>query len=109
MFTFVFGNNQDGQLGMPCLQDTEKDPLLNDKLEQTIVKYCALSLHQTSIITDTGVLLTCGANDHNELGRSGKRSAFNRVDALETLRVRDVCYGDGFCIVIVSDGRIMSW
>lgn len=109
MPTFVFGNNQDGQLGVPCLQDVEKQPLLNDRLDHVTVRHCTMSLHQSSIITSEGVLLTCGANDQNELGRGGKRSAFSRVDALETFRIRDVCYGTGFCVVILSDGRIMSW
>ena len=109
MPVYVFGNNQNGQLGVPCLQDVEKLPLLNSRLDQVSVKHCSMSLHQSSIVTDEGVLLTCGANDQNLLGRSGKRSAFNRVDALETFRVRDICYGVGFCVVILSDGRIMSW
>jgi alpha-tubulin suppressor-like RCC1 family protein len=68
-----------------------------------------MSLTHSFVVSDTGVLLTCGANDHNELGRSGKRSAFHRVDVLETFRIRDVTSGDGFSVVVLSDGRIMSW
>jgi len=109
MSTYVFGNNQDGQLGIPCLQDIENQPVLNDRLEHISVKHCSMSLHQSSIITTEGVLLTCGANERNELGRHGKRSAFNRVDALETFKIRDVAYGLGFCVIILSDGRIMTW
>lgn len=43
------------------------------------------STRQTFLLTKEGSVFTCGENDNNELGRSGKRSVFQRLDSLEGL------------------------
>jgi alpha-tubulin suppressor-like RCC1 family protein len=53
--------------------------------------------------------LSAGENDNNELGRPGKRSLFNRIDALETFQLIDLAVGDGFVILGNRDGRGIAW
>jgi len=48
---------------------------------------------QSALISENGVLLTCGENSCNELGRSGKQNCFNRVDSLEAFDLCDITTG----------------
>lgn len=56
-----------------------------------------------------GSILSCGENDKNELGRIGKRSLLQRVDALEAFQLTDISAGEGFVIMVDKDGRVISW
>ena len=68
-----------------------------------------VSNRQSIILTSDGSVFTAGANDDRELGRSGKRSLFMRLEALESFRVADAACGEGFIILILSDGKQISW
>ena len=56
-----------------------------------------------------GSVYSCGENDNNELGRSGKRSIFQRIDAIEAFNITDIAVGDGFRIFVCKDGKLISW
>lgn len=93
---FGFGGNGGGQLGISggeeaVLMPTET-PFTGSS--QAFVRIAA-NATQTDVATESGLLYTCGENDSNELGRSGKRSLLHRVDAVETFRVTDVAVGYG--------------
>ena len=61
------------------------------------------------MLTVDGSVLCCGENDNNELGRNGKRSVMQRMDAVEAFSIIDMAVGDGFCILLSKDGRMISW
>jgi len=73
----------------------------------TIKVFC--SSKQTYALSSNGEIYSCGSNDSNELGRKGKRSAFNRVDAIEAFKITDFAAGDGFCICLTADGKVIAW
>lgn len=91
---FAFGRNTTGQLGLPGGDDaiTVPTPTSLGGSTQALVRIAA-NATQTDIVTASGLLYTCGDNENNELGRSGKRSLLQRVDAVETFRITDVAVG----------------
>ncbi len=106
---YVFGSNREGQLGVSYGDDCALSPVEVGHVEGSTVSRVSLNQHQTFIVQDNGVILTAGANDNNELGRSGKRSLLHRVDALETFQVREGSIGTGFFNLLTDDGRLVSW
>jgi hypothetical protein len=88
-----FGSNRFGQLGVPGGDELIPVPTaVPMHLDEGVIRL-ALSATQTDIVTTAGLLFTCGENDNNELGRAGKRSLLQRVDAVETFRVSDAAVG----------------
>lgn len=100
-------SNDASVLGSLCKAITYPNEVLH--VDCSSVSRVSCSRHNTFVILRNGVLLTCGANDNNELGRSGKRSWLHRVDAIETFQARDVSLGDGFATIICDDGKLLSW
>jgi alpha-tubulin suppressor-like RCC1 family protein len=89
-----FGSNSSGQLSIPGSDEVIRSPtpISFDSSVHHLVRICC-NASQTDIVTDGGVLYTCGDNENNELGRTGKRSILQRVDALETAQITDVAIG----------------
>ena len=114
---FVFGNNIDGQAGIKsgdehilqpvCMQEAAAQS--DAHVEASNFARIVCNQRVTFVITTGGILLTAGNNENNELGRTGKRSLFSRVDALELYRVTDIALGEGFAMLVLSDGRTVSW
>ena len=52
---------------------------------------------------------SAGCNDEGELARSGKRSIFMRIDAIESFSVTDIAAGEGYCMCILRDGKVLGW
>lgn len=64
---------------------------------------------QTFLVTIDGSVLSSGENNANELGRHGKRSLLQRIDAVEAFSITHVAIGDGFCILLNKEGKMISW
>lgn len=105
----VFGLNQEGQAGIGSSDELLNLPMLVPNIDASTVVKVASSLKQSFLLTKEGSIFTAGANDSNELGRSGKRSVFQRLDALEGFKIIDMAIGDGYSILVASDGRCISW
>mmetsp|Transcript_6189 Transcript_6189/g.9333 ORF Transcript_6189/g.9333 Transcript_6189/m.9333 type:complete len:1082 (-) Transcript_6189:109-3354(-) len=106
---YAMGDNRYGQLGNAYGDDAACHPVAVESIKNCTVCNFSLTSNQSHIVGLDGVLLNCGENDQNELGRTGKRSLFSRVDALEAFSVCDIAAGNGYCVVALSDGRVMSW
>ena len=107
---FLFGNNREGQAGISHCDETISRPtVFPETFTTSDICRAVMSQKQTLIYKNDGSILSCGENDANELGRSGKRSLLQRIDALEAFQVTDVCVGEGFVIVVEKDGRAISW
>lgn len=105
----VFGNNQEGQLGISYGDDYALEPIEVGHVDGNSVTRIAMNQFQTFLVLKSGVLLSCGSNENNELGRSGKRSWLHRVDAIETFQVLEASLGSGFCNLLCDDGKVLSW
>ena len=109
------GQNSEGQAGIASGQEQiyEFCPLINsdgdEVIEATKITRIVSNRRQSIILTNDGSVFTAGGNDDRELGRSGKRSLFMRLEALESFRVTDAACGEGFFILILSDGKQISW
>jgi alpha-tubulin suppressor-like RCC1 family protein len=111
---YVFGNNKDGQAGIRSGEESILSPTSVAAGSEGLVaagSFSRVVCNQiaTFVLTTDGTLLTAGSNDHNELGRSGKRSLLTRVDALEAFRTTDVALGENFFMLALKDGRTVSW
>ena len=84
-------------------------PPISVSVDPRTVSRVVTGTKQTFILTIDGSVLCCGENDNNELGRSGKRSVLQRMDAVEAFSIIDLAVGDGFCILLSKDGRMISW
>lgn len=91
---FGFGRNDAGQLGIPGGNEAVATPTASTLcgIDQALTRISTTAT-QTDVVTVSGLLYTCGENENNELGRSGKRSVLQRVDAVETFRITDVAIG----------------
>lgn len=105
----VFGNNQVGQLGISHPEDYALVPQTISHIEASTIARIALTQNQTFIVLHNGSILSCGENENNELGRSGKRSWLHRIDALETFQIHEASAGSGFVTLVCEDGKIVSW
>lgn len=108
-----FGDNRDGQTCTSSGEDFIFRPAaVSDQaggLRPLSIRAFSMNQHLTFAITDGGLLWTAGLNDEHELGRTGKRSIPQRVDAVETFQLSDAAVGDGFAHLICNDGRVISW
>jgi alpha-tubulin suppressor-like RCC1 family protein len=106
---YVFGDNREGQLGISFENDFAISPVVVSNIESDSVSSISMNQHQTFIVQSNGVLLSAGANDNNELGRTGKRSKLHRVDAIETFQVAECSVGTGYFMLVCNDGKVLSW
>lgn len=106
----AFGKNDEGQLGLSNGEDTVScpTPVFEGDIAANISRIC-MSAKQSFCIFNDGSVCSCGQNENNELGRSGKRSVFTRIDAVETFRIGDVCCGDGFVLMSTIEGKLICW
>lgn len=89
---FGMGNNRCGQLSVAGGDELVLTPTRIEPPHDSLVRIAANST-QTNVVTSHGLLYTCGDNENNELGRTGKRSLLQRVDAVETFQITDVAIG----------------
>ena len=110
----IFGNNLEGQCGLGSSEDYLLQPISLNSNNRSSLNPLGLintfiNKKQSYILFRDGSVLSCGENDNNELGRSGKRSIFQRIDALEAFFITDIAVGDGFRIFVCKDGKLISW
>jgi alpha-tubulin suppressor-like RCC1 family protein len=93
-FVFGFGNNMLGQLSISSEDELINIPRVVETLSNTIrtTRINCIS-GRTFAITSDGVVLSCGQNDNNELGRTGKRGVFSRIDSIEAFTLNEVALG----------------
>eukprot|EP01035_Chromulina_nebulosa_P028878 gene28878-38190_t len=126
-FVLVFGSNREGQAGVGSGSDDSDcissptpihatdnsqyfpSPPISISIDPRTVSRVVTGSKQTFMLTVDGSVLCCGENDNNELGRHGKRSVMQRMDAVEAFSIIDLAVGDGFCILLSKDGRMISW
>lgn len=106
---YFFGNCIDGQGGLSISDDTVNHPVVVVGSLAEAVSKVHCSAKNSYAVTSSGELYSCGNNDNNQLGRTGKKSTFNRCDAIEAFKVTDVASGDGFCICLTADGKVIAW
>jgi alpha-tubulin suppressor-like RCC1 family protein len=116
---YFFGNNSEGQAGIASGEEIISRPLEIHGLDPKEIRKVSCAAKQSFVITSAsveqesnlcgGVVLSCGENDNNELGRSGKRSIFQRIDALEAFSITEFASGDGFSLCITRDGKLIGW
>ena len=106
----AFGNNQEGQLGTSTVSEAECVPLEISNIILDELAHMVLNRKQSVIVNKDGSVYNCGDNDNNELGRSGKRSQFRRIQLLETDSIVDFSLGDnGWSIALANQGGLYSW
>lgn len=109
----VFGSNLSGQTGVANTDDSEIFSSLNYGLSSYIdcesVVRIVSSQYQSFLIKNDGSIYSCGSNDNYELGRSGRRGVFQRIDSVERFHIIDVAIGSGFIIMTTKDGKIINW
>ena len=104
---FVFGNNREGQAGVAHCD--ESIITATEVIGFSHISRVITSLKQTYFVQSDGAVLSSGDNDANELGRTGKRSLLQRIDAIETFQVVDIAAGEGFVIAVNKDGSAIGW
>ena len=106
---FVVGDNRVGQCGLASGEDFLTNPTLLSFGNDESVHQISSNNFQTFIVHKNGALSTAGNNDSNELGRTGKRSLFQRVDSVETFQVIETALGEGFFHILTKEGKLISW
>ena len=107
---YSFGAGECGQLG----HGDEEDHLLPTAVEalrgQHVVA-CSAGDHHSLMLTQAGVVLSCGAGEHGQLGH-GDAATQLRPKAVEALRgesVRAVVAAKHHSLCVLQSGRVLGW
>jgi alpha-tubulin suppressor-like RCC1 family protein len=108
---FVFGSNREGQAGIAFSEDIVPNPtpVLSSSIDIGHVARVVSTQKQSFLCEMDGTVSSAGENDNNELARSGKRSLFGRIDAVEAFQICDIAVGEQFFMLACQDGRVVSW
>lgn len=99
-----------GQGGIASGEDFIRIPhAVQQSMGENEIHQVACNSLQTFIVHKSGSLSTAGENDGNELGRTGKRSLFQRVDCLEAFQIAEAALGEGFFHILTREGSLISW
>lgn len=104
---FVFGNNVNGQCGLGNGEDyvLSPTPIPTHLIDPIKVCRVTCSSMSTFVIYNDGSLYSCGSS---EIGRTGKKSIFQRIDSVEVFQIVDVCLGDGFFNLCTKDWKLIG-
>ncbi|XP_018910621.2 X-linked retinitis pigmentosa GTPase regulator isoform X1 [Bemisia tabaci] len=101
---YVFGKNQNKELGLPDLQTVTKPmPLAFDHTKK--IKRVSCGERHTGFVTDNGELWMCGDNRHGELcvdWIGDKASPISRISIFSAFFVKDVVCGGCHTMVFAS-------
>lgn len=91
---YSWGRASDGQLGLGGIQETiVSSPRWNKHVAEKSIRHVACGLKHTLLLTDSGVVHSCGSNEKGQLGqdetstRPGKleNAAFESATKLKSL------------------------
>ena len=109
---FSFGLNNQGQLGLHQDEQNLNIPTIISEFNENgrQIQSIAASLIHSVILTKSGVIHTCGGNDHNQLGRDNrKKTIFRPVNALESRKLLHISAGNTFTSTISQTSKLFSW
>ena len=109
---FSFGLNNQGQLGLHQDEQNLNIPTIIHEFNENgrQIQSIAASLIHSVILTKSGVIHTCGGNDHNQLGRDNrKKTIFRPVNALESRKLLHISAGNTFTSTISQTSKLFSW
>ena len=129
---FCFGNNINGELGLPSWQDDiVVSPVKNKSLRLNqcnyFIKQIAIGRNHTLILLATPtyafgeketsesesltstILLSCGSNEMSQLGRSGSWRKFDTVENLSQHFIQQITCGSNHNLVLTSAGQVFAW
>lgn len=104
---FVFGRNDQGQLGLGMDSDVDKPTLVTSLLDTKIID-AAVGRRFTLLLTSEGKVLACGDNRCGQLGLGHQNSVstFKEVNMPKAIK-RIACGGD-FSMFLDVDGDVYS-
>ncbi|KAJ6227803.1 regulator of chromosome condensation protein [Anaeramoeba flamelloides] len=112
---FVFGNNEDNQLGHISKERFEKSPILLQEPKDVIVRQISAGGHHTAILAEmpnsTFQVYTCGNGYSGQLGHGLLESSPTpkRVDALMNKKIRQIACGAYHTLALTIEGEVYSW
>ena len=106
---FYCGGGTSGQLGNGRSSNIlELVPLERGVINQHDIAFIACSMHHSLLCTKDGVMFSCGANEHGELGRSGqKRKLFRAIESIPE-HIAMVAAGQNFGVVLAGPFRLFD-
>lgn len=106
---FTWGSGADGRLGNDTSQD-HYEPYLVESLSSKFIVHLACGYLHSSVISNTGELLTFGFNGYGQLGLGNleAKSTPSIVSSLIGRRVLDMCCGAFHTVCICENGEIYS-
>lgn len=113
---YCFGNTSNGELGLGGIEDEhilsprkQKIPFdSNYELRQL----CSGRNHTLILMENDmnlSIVLSCGSNERNQLGRSGSWKRLETIDALNQHKVIRLSTGANHSLVLTEAGQILSW
>jgi alpha-tubulin suppressor-like RCC1 family protein len=119
---YSWGQNSDGQVGIPTIQITD-DEIINVRklrlysprmvvaLKDTIITYIATGRIHSAAVTISGRVLTWGCNKSSQLGLGDKASPLVFIPTpIPNLRnIKNVSCGTEHTVALNSSGQVYSW
>ncbi|XP_044159252.1 probable E3 ubiquitin-protein ligase HERC6 isoform X2 [Bufo gargarizans] len=107
---YCWGNNRSRQLGLVDKEEEDVDFTENDYFTNQVgVQKVACGGRHTLFLQEDGIVLSCGQNDYEQLGRRTDTSSLGQIHSLEAQTIVDVSCGSNHSVAICSDGNIFTW
>ncbi|XP_044159286.1 probable E3 ubiquitin-protein ligase HERC6 isoform X3 [Bufo gargarizans] len=107
---YCWGNNRSRQLGLIDKEEEAVDFTENDYFTNQVgVQKVACGGRHTLFLQEDGIVLSCGQNDCEQLGRRTDTSSLGQIHSLEAQTIVDVSCGSNHSVAICSDRNIFTW
>ena len=115
---YCFGNTSNGELGLGGIEDEQillprKQKLSIDCRKYSLKQLCSGRNHTLVLFRnesdDSSLVLSCGSNERNQLGREGSWKRLEPIDALSNHVVVRLCCGSNHSLALTEAGQIFGW
>lgn len=115
---YCCGNTQNGELGLGGIEQDfilkpHKQRSIQNRRHFSVVAIASGRSHtlflMKKINEDRKIVLSCGSNDRQQLGRIGFWKRIEEVSGLENQDVSKIACGTSHSLVLTELGQIFSW
>ena len=108
---YTWGRGWEGQLGHDVVTEIELEPHIVPKMENRGSSAVACGRNHTVVVTDNGLIYTCGENKAGQLGTGDLKSSNSPVliESLEEQEIISIACGSEHSIAVSIANEVYGW
>jgi alpha-tubulin suppressor-like RCC1 family protein len=106
---FVWGRNEDGQLGLGHENDVQHPTLLSNFPDGQIPARVYCGAHFSAVLMEDGSVYTMGYNDRGQLGHGNFENKNVPTKVVTPTPVADITCGWAFMLALTRTGEVYGW